>query len=233
MNVTTSNPNRLPSNPPWRPHSLGRPRSPAFRRSHIFASVSVSRKVSRSHRDWRRALAVPTEGGCMAARANLQTFRDNATEIAPLLAAIPSRNLHIRFSCEKLSLICHLIFSTFFKRKKRYSYNILTIDSEVFARTPQRDISTENRKGSKPAEDTKITPLVVGRASLPSAFARARAVPFRWERQAVTSFRFRSSIPVMRHLMQAPLQPSPKPPSVMGILGTLRAVPATAFPGSC
>ena len=170
----------------------------------------------------------------MAARANLQNFRDNATEIAPPPATISSRNLHIRFSCEKITLIHHLIFSTFIKSKKRNSYNILIIGDEVFARTPQRDTATENHNGSKSADDTKITPLVLGRLSLPSSFPQARAAPFRLERRHAASCRSisrsRSSIQAMDLLMQAPLQPSSRPPSISGALHARFAMPS---PGSC
>lgn len=230
MNVTTPNPNRLPSNPPWRPHSLGPTQHRRFPFAPAFSLPFRSHeRLSRNHRNWRRALAVPTEGGCMAAWANLQILRDNATEIAPSSAAIPSRNLHIRFSCESLSLFHSLLFSTSIKKRKRYSYNILTIDNEVLTRPPLRDTSTRNRKGSKPAGDTKSAPLVVEYPFLPSSFPWARAAPFRLEQHRAISFtpmpRPQSSNPVTDHLVHAPLQPRWNPPSIMNIQRAELAMP--------
>lgn len=188
MNITTSDPIRLPSSPPWRLVTLGLTHTPRSPLPHISTSVSVSRKVSRSHRDWRRALAVPTEGGCRAACANLQTFRDNATEIALAMAAILSRNLHIRFPCVKLSLILNPIFSTSIKKRKRHSYNILTIIGENSARTRLKENSTENCKDSTPAGDREITPLAVETPSLLSPLSQARLAPFRLEQHPAISW---------------------------------------------
>lgn len=76
---------------------------------------------------WRRALAMPTEGSSIAARANLQTFDDIATENAQRAPTPPSRNLHVRFSYGKLSLLECRGLSVFVKQKTSYSCDILTM----------------------------------------------------------------------------------------------------------
>ena len=125
----------------------------------------------------------------MTARANLQTFSDNATEIAPAAAAIPSRNLHIRFSSGNVSLIAHHVFPTFIKKKIRYSYNILPSDSQHSARIPLEDASTANCNRQKPVCEIGTTPLVVEHHVLASSLPPARVSSFRLEGHPARSFR--------------------------------------------